>query len=76
MEQKEFADVVLNSDLLTLKEVKEMVKYFNSVLNSTVGFLESKRGSLLKDRSLGLNRWFSIMAGRILLNVMIGYFLL
>ena len=48
MEQKEFADVVLDSDLLTLKEVKDMVKYFNSVLNTTVEFLESKRGSLLK----------------------------
>ena len=47
-EQKEFADVVLDSDLLTLKEVKDMVKYFNSVLNTTVEFLESKRGSLLK----------------------------
>ena len=48
MEQKEFADVVLDSDLLTLQEMKDMVKYFNSVLNNTVGFLESQRGSLLK----------------------------
>ena len=48
MEQKEFADVVLDSDLLTLQEMKDMVKYFNSVLNNTVGFLESKRGSLFK----------------------------
>ena len=43
MEQKEFADVVLDCDVLTKKEAFDIVKYFNSVLKFPVGFSEVKR---------------------------------
>jgi len=43
MEQKEFASVVLDSDILTKKEYFDMVKYFSSVLDASVGFSEVKR---------------------------------
>ena len=43
MEEKEFADVVLDCDILTKKESFDMVKYFNSVLKFPVGFTESTR---------------------------------
>ncbi|XP_078372873.1 BTB/POZ domain-containing protein 6-like [Oculina patagonica] len=43
MEEKEFADVVLDCDILTKKETFALMKYFNSVLNFPVGFSEVKR---------------------------------
>ena len=43
MEQTEFADIVLDSEILTLRETNRLVKYFNSVLNDSVGFLETER---------------------------------
>ena len=43
MEQTEFADIVLDSEILTLKETNRLVKYFNSVLHDSVGFLETER---------------------------------
>ena len=43
MEEREFADIVLDSEILTLRETNRLVKYFNSVLNDSVGFLESER---------------------------------
>jgi len=43
MEEKEFADVVLDCDILTKKESFDMVKYFNAVLKFPVGFTESRR---------------------------------
>jgi len=43
MEEKEFADVVLDCDILTKKESFDMMKYFNSVLKLPVGFPESIR---------------------------------
>ena len=43
MEEKEFADAVLDSGILTHRESFDMVKYFNSVLKSPVGFSEAKR---------------------------------
>ena len=39
MGQTEFADIVLDSGILTLRETNRLVKYFNSVLNDPVGFL-------------------------------------
>ena len=48
MEQKQFASVVLDSGILTPKEVIDMMKHFNSVLTSPVGFHGDKRvGTLL-----------------------------
>jgi len=43
MKEKEFADVVLDCDVLTKKESFDLMKYFNSVLNIPVGFSTVKR---------------------------------
>ena len=43
MTEKEFADFVLDCDVLTKKELCDMMKYFNSVLNIPVGFSKVKR---------------------------------
>ena len=43
MKEKEFADVVLDCDILTKKELCDLVKCFNSVLNVPVGFSKVKR---------------------------------
>ena len=43
MEEKEFASVVLASEMLTSEEVINIMKYFNSVTSSTAGFLEKRR---------------------------------
>ena len=47
MKQQEFADVVLDCDILTKKESIDLMKYFNCVLKFPMGFPEAKRfGSL------------------------------
>ena len=43
MELTEFADVVLDSDILTKKESYDLVKQFSSVLKSPTGFSSAKR---------------------------------
>ena len=43
MEEREFADFVLDSEILTPRETNRLVKYFNSVLNDPVGFPDAKR---------------------------------
>ena len=43
MKQEDFASAVLDSDLLTKEEIVRIVKYFNSVSTSAVGFPETKR---------------------------------
>ena len=43
MKEKEFADVVLDCEILTKKELCDLVKYFNSVLNVPLGFSKVKR---------------------------------
>ena len=48
MEQKEFVHVVLDSDILTKSETYGLMKYFNSVLNTPLGFSETKRTGQLK----------------------------
>ena len=48
MEQKGFASVVLDSGILTHKECFDMVKYFNSVLDTPLGFSEEKRPGYVK----------------------------
>ena len=46
MEQQEFAGAVLDSDILTKKELSDMMKYFSSLLTFPVEFPEtSRRGS-------------------------------
>ena len=54
MEQKEFARVILKCDILSKKEICNLVGYFNSVLDSSVGFCETKRaGSFEKISRFG-----------------------
>ena len=48
MELKEFADVVLDAEILTHNKMKHMMKYFSSVLNVPVEFSEAKRSGHLK----------------------------
>ena len=49
MTQEDFASVVLDSGILMKKEIVQIMKYFNSVLTSSVGFSENKRcGSLFQ----------------------------
>ena len=43
MSQKEFASVVIDSDILTLKEVGDLVKYFNGVSTSFLPFGQAPR---------------------------------
>ena len=57
MEEREFADFVLDSEILTPRETNRLVKYFNSVLNDPVGFPDAKRAGhkleVSRFRSLG-----------------------
>ena len=48
MEEKDFADVVLDCNILTQKECFDMMKYFNSVLKIPVGFPENSRAGYLR----------------------------
>ncbi|XP_078361282.1 BTB/POZ domain-containing protein 6-like [Oculina patagonica] len=43
MKQEDFASVVLDSKILTPDEIVNIIKYFNSVSTSPVGFPETKR---------------------------------
>ena len=59
MEEKEFASVVLKCDILSKKEICDLMRYFNSVLNTSVGFCETKRaGSFEK-----ISRFTSLATG-------------
>ncbi|KAL9980108.1 hypothetical protein ACROYT_G008651 [Oculina patagonica] len=53
MEQQGFADVVLDSNILTQGETNSVVKFFNSVLGTPVGFPEKKRSGLQHCRRFG-----------------------
>ena len=57
MEEKEFVEVVLDSDILVKKELSDMMKYFNTVLTFPVGFSEVKRvGSVQRICRFGTGR--------------------
>ena len=43
MLEKEFASVVIDSNILTLKEVGDMMKHFNGVLTSSLPFIQAPR---------------------------------
>jgi len=43
MLEKEFASVVIDSDILTLKEVGDMMKHYNGVLTSSLPFIQVPR---------------------------------
>ena len=63
MEEREFADFVLDSEILTTRETNRLVKYFNSVLNDSVGFLETERTGrkqvISRFRSLNRGWWYN-----------------
>ena len=59
MEQKEFASVVLKCDILSKKEVCDLMRYFNSVLDTSVGFCETKRAGSFKK----ISRFGSLATG-------------
>ena len=60
MEEKEFADVVLDCGILTSQECFNVVKYFYSVLKIPVGFPEAKRTGILLER---VSRFKSVVCG-------------
>ena len=62
MEQTEFADIVLDSEILTLKETNRLVKYFNSVLHDSVGFLETERRQRTEGKQF-ISRFRSLARG-------------
>ena len=43
MLEKEFASVVIDSDILTLKEVGDLIKHFNGVLTPSLPFIQAPR---------------------------------
>jgi hypothetical protein len=43
MSENEFASVVIDSDILTLKEVGDLVKHYNGVLTSSLYFIQAPR---------------------------------
>jgi len=47
MSQQEFASVVIDSDILTLKEVGDLVKHYNGVLTSCLPFIQAPRKDCL-----------------------------
>ena len=63
MEQTEFADIVLDSEILTPKETNRLVKYFNSVLHDSGGFLETARTGgkqvISRFRSVAKGWWYN-----------------
>ena len=62
MEQQEFADVVLDCDILTKKESLDLMDYFSSVLKLPTGFSEAKRpGSVQRIKMM--SRFESITKG-------------
>ena len=60
MEQKEFASVVLECDILSKKEVYHLVRYFSSVLDTSVGFCETKRAGSFAEK---ISRFGSFATG-------------
>ena len=60
MKEVEFATVVIDSRILTLEEVSLFFKYYNSALNSPMGFLESVRSGFRDDDISRCCRFYSI----------------
>ena len=60
MDQEEFADVVLDCDILTKKELFDLVKYFSCVSKFPMGFSEAIRTGSLQRFSSTVQRFGSI----------------
>ena len=63
MEQQEFADVVLDCDILTKKESFDLMKYFNWVLKFPMGFSEAIRPGSLQVQRIKMSRFRSTIKG-------------
>ena len=63
MEEKEFAGVVLDCGILTHKETCDLVKYFNSVPNTSLDFSIERRKDPLVRRVSKLSRFSSVVEG-------------
>ena len=48
MEEKEFASVVVECEILSKPDIGDLMRYFNSVLDTSVGFFETKRAGLFE----------------------------
>jgi len=59
MKQQEFADVVLDCDILTKTELFDLMKYFSSVLKFPIGFPEATRSGSLQ--RIKMSRFGSII---------------
>jgi len=64
MEQKDFADVVLDCDILTKKESFDLMKYFNSVLKFPVGFFETPRIGSYHNQRRVISRFESLVKSK------------
>ena len=60
MKQDEFANVVLDSKILTLEEVIAFFKYYNSALNYPLEFSESVRSGFHDDNIYRCGRFLSV----------------
>ena len=61
MAEREFADIVLDSEILTSSETNHMIKYYNSVLDNPVGFHVAKRTrrtNVISNFASLSSRWF------------------
>ena len=69
MEQKEFAKVVLDCGILTHKECFDLVKFFNSVLDTPVGFIQSARRAGYAKKAMSrfksVNAWWDYPPGNL-----------
>ena len=63
MEQQEFADVVLDGDILTKKESFDLMKYFNCVLKFPMGFSQAIRPGSLQVQRIKMSRFGSTTKG-------------
>ena len=61
MKEDEFANVVLDSKILTLEEIVAFFKYYNSVLNSPLEFSESVRSGFHDDNIYRCGRFRSVI---------------
>ena len=61
MTEREFVDIVLDSEILTSSETNHMIKYYNSVLDNPVGFHVAKRTrrtNVISNFASLSSRWF------------------
>ena len=58
MSEREFASFVLDSHVLTFKEVSDMMKHYNGVLESSLPFSQAPRSGLATNRCCRFGKFF------------------